>query len=808
MAWRSLSRHKMYSILNIMGLGFGIACFLFISLYAIDEITFDLFHKKSDQIFRIIQHSQTPEEGEQIFGAVSLNAALAAREEIPGVQNSTRLLWWGRAALRNQDNKKAFYLPFLTSENSFFQIFDFPLIEGDRTTALKEPNSIVLSRDLALKLFGEEDALGKILESDRGMDLKVTGVFEDFPTNSHMQFESLVSHATLESQSWWDENVKADWSSQNWGSYLLLQYGIDPKIIGDKLTAFAQTRAREDRPFEGSLRLQALSDIHFGSTEIQRELNEGKSTYTYLYIFSLIGLFILGIACINYVNLATARSSKYSKEVGVRKVVGAGKKQLFSRFMSESFLLTCFSLLTGLIIVQLGLPWFNEFTEKTLSIFPPTSSWIIPLLAAIALIVSFVAGSYPAVYLSRFKPSAVLTREIKSKSGSQGFLRQGLVVLQFSLSILMIIGTLVAWNQMSFVQKQDLGFQKDQMIVVDINSGKVRNGFETILNGYKQLPDVHSVSVSSRVPGEWKTLLQAEVRPEGKFDQPGSTPWFIGVDDNFLETFGLDLIKGRNFDPLRTTDSTAIIINEKAAETLGIDEVAGQELMIVSSINNGSENLLNNPLRARVIGVVKDFNFQSLYEPIAPLVLAYRTNPIQSIDYFTVRISGQNTERTIAQMTDILHSVDPNQVFEYHFLDEQIATFYVADTKRSQLFTLAALCAIFIACLGLFGLAAFTAERRTKEIGIRKVLGASIPGIVGLLSRDFLKLVIIALLISSPLAYIIMERWLEDFAYRINIQWWYFILAGIVAVGIAFFTVSFQSIKAAVLNPVESLRSE
>ncbi|MEO1259530.1 MAG: ABC transporter permease [Bacteroidota bacterium] len=807
-AWRSLTRHKLYSLINVLGLGFGIGCFLLIALFAVDEMTFDKFHKNADHIYRVVQHRETPDGGEQHFGAVSYNIASSARTEIPGVEYSNRMLMWGRAVLRNPENQRGFYQPFLTSENSMFQIFDFPFVAGDPKTALAEPNTVVLSEEMARRFFIDENPIGKILRSDRGMDLQVTGVFKNIPTNSHLQFESLVSHATIEAQPWFDEDVTGEWASQNWGTYLCLTPGTDPGPIGKQLTAFAETRAQQDRPFTGQLTLQPLSDIHFGSADIQRELNENKSTYTYLYIFGLIGLFILGIACINYINLATARSSKYSREVGVRKVVGAEVGQLFSRFMSESFLLTLLAFVLAVGLVQVAMPWFNEFTGKTLTLHPAASGWTFPILLSVVLLVSLAAGSYPSVYLSRFRPSVVLKGKDNGKKGQRGYLRQGLVVLQFSLSILMIIGTMVAWQQMNFVQNQDLGFNQEQMIVVDINSGQVRNGFETIRNGYSQLPAVQSVAVSSRVPGEWKQLLQTEVRPPGKFAERGPTPWFIGADEYFLETFEIELINGRNFDPTRLADSAAVILNEQAATAMGIKEANEQEVLIVSRINNGSERVFDEPFRAKVIGITKDFNFQSLYEPIAPLVLGNWNNPIQSIDYFTARISPENVEATIAQMTDILHAVDPEQIFEYHFLDDQIANFYEADNRRSQLFTIAALCAIFIACLGLFGLAAFMAEQRTKEIGIRKVLGASTSGIVGLLSKDFLKLVLIALVIASPLGYYFMGEWLQDFAYHIKVQWWVFVLAGSLAMLVAFLTVSFQSIKAALANPVNSLRSE
>ena len=351
-AFRSLFRHKLYTLINVLGMGFGIACFLFIALYAVDEMTFDGFHEKANQIYRVVQHQQIPEEGEKHFGAVSYNASEAAKNEIPGVENAVKMLRWGRAVIRDPETQIGFYEPFLTAENSFFQIFDFPFLAGDKATALTEPNTIVLTKSFAEKLFKGVNPIGKIVQSDRGMDLEVTGLLADIPTNSHLQFESLVSHATIASQPWFGEQVTGEWASQNWGTYLTLQNGANPDKIGRQLTAFSETRATENRPFKGQLALQALKDIHFGSEGYLRELNEGKSTYTYLYLFSLVGLFILGIACINYINLATARSGNYSKEVGVRKVVGAEMKQLFARFLSESLMVTFFSLILGVVVVQ------------------------------------------------------------------------------------------------------------------------------------------------------------------------------------------------------------------------------------------------------------------------------------------------------------------------------------------------------------------------------------------------------------------------------------------------------------------------
>lgn len=803
-AWRSLSKQKLYSFVNILGLGFGMACFLLIALFAISEMTFDGFHQKGENIYRVIQHRELPSLGKQSFGAVSLNAGLAAKNKIAGVDESVRLIEWGKGDFRNTENQQGFYRPLYLADQPFFDIFDFPLTQGNSSTVLEEPFSLVVSESFAKLLFGNENPIGKtVFNSQFDADLKVTGVFKNVPNNSHMQFDLILSLATMNERGWYSRNI-SDWSSQNWTTYLLLNPKANPQQIGNQLTALAEIRSSEQRPFQGKLELQPLKDIHFESEGFLQDWNMRKSSRFYLYIFSLIGIFILGIACFNYINLTTARAINYSMEIGVRKVIGANLKQLISRFLSESVILVGGAFLLTIALLQIGLPWFNEFTDKTISLNPFTSPWTFPLLISTTFLVSLLAGGYPSLYLSRMKTSAVLQGHQGGKR-SKGTLRQGLVVLQFSLSIFMIIGTLIVWQQMNFVQNQDLGFNQDQLMVVDINSGAVRNNFNTIQNQYEQIPEVKSVSVSSRVPGEWKNIRQAVVSTpqqiESKF-----TPWFMGTDENFLETFKIELASGRNFDRSRPLDSASVILNQKAANVLGITAATGQTIQLLGRFSNGSERLFETPMNVSVIGIVKDFNFQSLYEPVTPLVLGYRNNPIQSIDYFTARISPQNIDRTIAQMTDILHTVDPNHVFEYHFLDDQIANFYQADNRRGQLFTIAALCAIFISSLGLFGLAAFMAEQRIKEIGIRKVLGASVSGIVTLLSKDFLRLVMIAFMIASPLAYFVMSEWLQDFAFRINISLWIFLGAGILTIVIALFTISFHSVKAAVSNPVNNLK--
>ena len=506
-------------------------------------------------------------------------------------------------------------------------------------------------------------------------------------------------------------------------------------------------------------------------------------------------------------NLSTAKASNRAKEIGVRKSIGAVRRNLVHQFLIEALLVTSLSFGLGLILVQLMLPWFNQFTNKQLSLGFGTDYRIWLIALGTTTLVGFLSGSYPTSLLSGFKPILLLKGQKIRPTGNLN-LRQSLVVFQFTLSTVLIIGTMILYRQVHFMTTTNLGFNKDLLVVIDVNTAKARSGFEAIKAEMRKIPSVNNVSVSSRVPGEWKSLFRVKINTPGNGDDP-KIAYLIGADKDFTKTFGLQLTKGRNF--INSTDSTSVILNETAANLLHITEPSNQ-LVDMPSRSGGDSfqplNEQNEPFKARVIGIVKDFHFQSLREKIAPLVLAYHINPIQMIDYYTARIDANNIASTLEKLKAPLVKADKEEPFEYHFLDEQLALFYLEDYRRQTLLLWVALATIFIACLGLFGLATYSAEQRTKEIGVRKVLGASVFSIVGLLSKDFLRLVLIAIVLASPIAWYAMTGWLNDFAYKIDIEWWYFALAGLLAVGIALLTVSFQSVKAALMNPVKSLRSE
>lgn len=806
-AFRSLWRHKLYSTINILGLTFGMACVILISLYLLDELTFDRFHANADRIYRVLETKSSAQDGDQRLAGAPYNLTKVALNEVPEVEAAVRFASIGRTTLRNEESLNEFYVEMYFTEGSIWNVFDFQLKEGNPQTALSEPNTMVLSEETAQKLFGEESAMGKEIRTDRNLNFTVVGVMEAIPGNSHIQFPALFSLPTLKPLDFFKEIETSDWQSNSWTTYFKIKNKTNPDELASKVTALVVNNRKEELDYQSSYQLQALKDIHFHSEGIERDLNLQKGNISYVYIFSIVGFFILLIACINYMNLATARSSTYGKEVGVRKVIGARRKSLFSRFFVESLAMSALAFVLAINIVHLVLPSFNTFTGKAVSLSFSGQSYLLPTILGIVVIVSLLAGSYPALYLSRFNPASVLKGQNINQNSGAG-LRQSLVVFQFILSTIMIIGTLVAFSQMQFIQNKNLGFNEDHLVVVDINSGQVRGGYSTIKEGYARLASVKDVTVSSRVPGEWKVLPQVDIRPVNRPESNGNMAYFLGIDENFLSTFEIKLLSGRNFEHGRSSDSTSIIINEQAAALLGIEQPGNQEFIIPTISFDSEERALNTPFKAKVIGIVKDFHYQSLHQTIKPMIMAYQNNPMHRIDYFTLRISNNNVDQTIGQLTDILHSVDPTHVFEYHFLDDQLQLFYETDQRRSQLFSMAALFAIFIACLGLFGLAAYMAEQRTKEIGIRKILGASVFNLIGLLSKDFLKLVVIALFIASPIAWYFASKWLGDFAYSVGISWWMFAIPGLAAIAIAILTVSFQSIRVATANPVDALRYE
>ncbi len=811
-AVRNLFRNKLHAVLNIAGLTFGLACFLILGLYVIDEITYDSHHTNADRICRVIKHRKSPDEDVKIAGA-SYKLAEASKISIGEIENTARMAQGGRDMLENLADQKKVNEEITVANNGLMEIFDFEALDGNPKTALTAPNSIVIVEALALQLFGSTQVAGKTLKwQGYEQPFTVTAVLKNHPRNSSFDFSSVYSESTYYADSSYVNEVNSDWGSSEYSVYTLLRKDANLVAVSQKLGQLVNANYKPALGVSLAYSLQPLKDVHLHSESITdgarnfNQLGAGTGYLLYVKIFALVALFVLMIACINYMNLTTAKASNRSKEIGIKKVVGAFKGQLVTQFLVESVLVTLFSFVLAILLVNLMIPFFNEFTNKQLSLGFSTDYRIWVASFSVAILTGILSGSYPALMLSQFSPNMLLkSLKIQDKSGFS--LRKGLVVFQFSVSVFMIIATIVMFLQVRFVNSKDLGFNKDLLVVVDINSGTIRRAASTIVSEFEKIPNVKNVSTTSRVPGEWKNIPSVKIRQMGYPDEQ-KVSYLLGVDEHFSNTFEVELLKGKNFSGLG--DTSSVLLNETAAKLLNITEPSDQLIEIPAASYGGTYVPLrgNQAFKARVIGIVKDFNFQTLREKIAPLVLAYRQNPVQNIDYYTSRIESKDAATTIKAMEGILAKIDPDELFEYHYLDQQLALFYTEDARREAMLIWAAIAAIFIACIGLFGLATYAAEQRIKEIGIRKVLGASIAGITGLLAKDFLQLVVIAILIASPIAYYFMNNWLADFAYRIDISWWIFAVAGLAAVLIAFLTVGFQSVKAALANPVKSLRSE
>ena len=794
-AWRNLLKNKVFSFINIFGLTIGLTSFLLIVLYIFDELTFDRFHKNTSNIYRVVQSATTAEGTHTKTAGAAYQLSERAKADFPEVKDAVRIFVSGRTNVSTLENTNVYYENFTIANSGFLNVFSFPLLQGDRKSALNAPHSVIITEETAKKLFNTTYALGKVIKiSFDSIPYKITGILKDFPLNSHLSFNLLFSESTIEGN--FKEFMNRDWNSNAFTTYLLLNNKVAPQKVETKITRLVAANKDSKDNVKSNFILQPLKEVHFYSSDIEN--NQARlGNITYIYVFSIVAFFVLFIACINYMNLTTARFTNRAKEIGVRKVSGASRSTLIGQFLSEAFLVSFIALVLALVSVEVLLPWFNSFTGKQLTLNLHTDSriWISVLVTII--VVGFVSGIYPALFQSGLKPLLLLKSKIQPGKGNVS-LRRSLVVTQFALSIIMIVATMIVYMQMKYVNKKDMGFNKEQLLVVDINSGKIRQGAETIKSEFARLTQVKNVTVSSRVPGEWKDIPKVKVKNDIIRSNEGSDMYFIGVDDEFLKTYQINLIKGRNFLAGSVADSSAVVINQMAAKQLGITEPLEQLIEIPG----------DSPFTARVIGVVKDFNFQSLREPLAPMLLGFQKNPIQSIDYFTAKVETSNIDHTLRQMNKILQSIDQDHLFEYHFLDNQWNLFYREDRIRETIFFLVALLTILIACLGLFGLATYAAEQRIKEIGIRKVLGASVSSIVTMFSKDFLKLVAISAALAFPIAWWAMNNWLQEFAYHIAISWWVFLAAGSLAVLIALITISFQAIKAALANPVKSLRTE
>ncbi|MBS1745880.1 MAG: ABC transporter permease [Bacteroidetes bacterium] len=802
-AWRNISKNKIYSFINIAGLAIGLASFLLITLYVTNELSYDRYFPDANRIYRI--NSDIRIGGSNLHMPVTSDMmGQLLEKDNPQIEQYTRIYTFSGNKLVKKGNVYINETNVGNADSTFFEVFQLPVIAGDTKHALDEPNTVVVTESTAKKYFGTTDVLGKTIEiKDNNITpYKITAVIKDIPDNTHFHFDFLFSM----------KNVNYDWgaiTSHNFYTYIKLKPGTDYKAFEKNFDQYIDRYVMpyakrfmninsmdEFRKAGNNLQysLMPLTRIHLYS-DYSFELSP-SGNIQYVYIFSAVALFILIIACINFMNLTTARSAGRAKEVGIRKVLGTEKKQLVSQFLFESTLIALVSLLIAILIDYFVLPVFNDIAAKHMTLNNLFSTSILPFLIALPFVVGLLAGSYPAFFLSAFKPIEVLKGKLKLGSKGGG-LRSVLVVFQFATSIILIVGTIIVYEQLHFIQTKNLGYNKDQVLVIDglftLNEGTK----QTFKNEVLQLPGVTEGTLSSFLPvsnssrNDNTYSKDAVPTPQNSLDMQN---W--GVDYDYVKTLGMQIIQGRNFSKDFGSDSSAIIINETAMKLLGFTNPIGQK--IYNTDNDGQQSSYH------IIGVVKNFNFESLHQQVGPLCFMLGKNTNSAI----FKVNAGNIQNLITQIQNKWKTIASGMPFSYRFLNESFDEMYRAEQRAGEIALIFSVLAIFIACLGLFGLATFIAEQRTKEIGIRKVLGASVQGIVKMLSKDFVKLVLLSFIIATPLAWWAMHNWLNNFAYRINIEWWMFVVAGIGALLIALITVSFQAVKAALSNPVKSLRTE
>jgi putative ABC transport system permease protein len=802
-ALRNLMKYKFISFINLFGLTVGLTCCLLILIYIFHELSYDKYHAKADRIYRVTRQFNT-EDGNIVLhlGTISPPFGPLLVNDFPEIEKLTRLLSVGPTALRYGD--KLFNEPdvYFADEN-LFDVFDIKVIKGNPKTALTDPFHVMLTEEIAKKYFGDEDPINKEIRFDNQQNVKVSGIYKAFPTNTHMHPSILISFNTLkDSTIYGEENLRTNWGNNSFFTYLLMPEHYSPKKMEALFPSFLDKHMSREYSQPGTrpsqftkLFLQKLTDIHLRS-HLDYEAEENGDIKR-VYIFSAIALFILLIACINYMNLSTARSALRAREIGIRKVVGARRKEIIAQFLSESVLLVWIAIILAFGLTWLTLPWLNILSGQHLEAISLWRWDIILSLLLVPIVVGIVSGIYPALFMSAFQPVMVLKGLIRVGTGNISF-RKVLVTVQFAISIILIISTIVIFSQLRYMQRKDLGYDKNHIINMNY-VGALNAQYNSFRNELLQNAAVKDIARSSRIPtGRLLDDMGAYTMVGDSMEPTKADIKFVNVDYDFVPAYGIKMASGRNFSRSFGTDTLGYILNEAAVDVLGWktpSEAIGKPFRY-------------GQVKGQIIGVMRDFHFESMHEKIVPLVLIMRPPSQAFYGNISVKISGNNLQAGLAHVEKTWHKYLPELPYQYTFLDEKFNRLYQAEMRQGSIFTIFAFIAIFIACLGLFGLSAFAITQRIKEIGIRKVLGASPANLVRLLSADFMKLVVLAAILAFPVAWFMMDSWLQDFAYRISISWWVFLFAGIVAAIIALITISFQALKAAWTNPVNSLRTE
>jgi putative ABC transport system permease protein len=799
-AYRSLLKYKFISLINVSGLAIGFTCCLLIVGYILNEISYDRKNPEADQIYRVTRTFHSDK------GVVSLKLASVAPpfgpllvNDFPDIQKMTRVLALGNSAMKYGEKNFNESQVFAADEN-FIDFFKVDVLKGDSRSALNEPASIMLSEEVARKYFGNADPVNKVIRLYNRFDLKVTGVFKNLPVNTHIHPRILVSFNTLKHPDvYGEERLRTNWGNNAFMTYLKLPEGYPSASLEKGFPAFVDKHLSgvyDGKPsLYTTIRLQKLTDIHLRSH--MDDEAEANGDIKRVYIFSAIALFILLIACINYMNLATARSVLRAKEIGIRKVSGANKPELIFQFLTESVLITMIALVIALILTALCFPLMSRLSGLSLTINSLLQWQILLPVFFIPVLVGILSGLYPALFMSSFQPIKTLKGFLKVGSNQMSF-RQVLVVAQFSISIILIISTAIVFQQLHFMQQSNLGYDREHILTMDYTQ-EMGSNYESFRNELLQNPGVVEVGRSSRIPTGRLLDSQGAGSLQSDSTSPSSVDLkYVMADEYFIPSYKINVIAGRNFSKDFGTDTSGYILNETALQTLGIKNPGD---IVGKALTYGGRP-------GRVIGVMGDFHFESMHQKIVPLILTTARSSGNAYSDLSIRVAGNNIPAAIAHIEKTFKKFTPELPLQYSFLDERFQQLYESELKQGSIFAVFAGIAIFIACLGLFGLSAFAITQRMKEIGVRKVLGASVNSIVQLLSKDFLKLVAIAAVIAFPIAWYAMYNWLQDFAYRVTIGWWIFLVAGIIAALIAVLTISIQAVKAAHSNPVKSLRSE
>jgi len=781
-AFRHIIKHFGYSILNILGLTLGITSALFLIIYVSDEVSYDRYNVKADRIYRVSSNIKEPDD-QFIWTVAQIPFGPQVVQDYPEVQSFVRFINMPRSLFKYEDkefNEERFYYV----DSTLFDIFTYKVLKGEVKSALLEPKKIILTEKIANKYFGKEDPIGKTLKS--GTDsYEVTGVIEDVPTNSHFRFDAVAARNNLPKQ-------LGSWGNFGVFTYLLFPEHFDVKTFETKMQGMYDTYMK---PIFGGMHitikyiLEPITRIHLYSTKAGEP--EPTGSITYVYIFGIIAIFLVLIAAMNYMNLATARSTRRAREVGLRKVVGSRRGPLVFQFLSESMVFTLISLLISIVLIIILLPKFNELAGKSFNLHILYSPVVLLSLLAVVIIVGIFGGSYPAFFLSRFSPVTVLKGDITQGSAGSLF-RKILVIIQFTVSVVMIICTLVVFRQLNYLKTMDQGFDQKNIVGLELNGPMIRK-YPVLKQSLRDNPNIKYVTSTNSPVGEGSAKLIFQVETDQGMAQKGIN--FVVVDHDFVETMGIKMVSGRDFQQDMPSDTlTAVVVNETFVRRMGWKEPIGKK------VETGNAN----QLRARVIGVMKDYHQTGMYNNIESLLLAYR--PLNNVIY--IKLSGIETKTTLAFIETKWKEIFPDQPFTYTYLSERFNRQFEADEKRGLIFTIFTILAILIACLGLFGLASYMVEQRTKEIGIRKVFGADENTILGLISKDFLLLVSIGIIIALPVAYYFMSKWLENYVYRMKIGIPLLITAALLTIVITFITISYKAYQAAVMNPAQALKTE